>query len=182
VQPCLSQHAVGERNTYLLILLPKRGLMSPIIVRTQASVLTDMGTYTIGDQEPTWSRRGPGNATCPPPYSSLPSDPSAIQYCGYEGLTLNMLHSPFATAHAQRWPQLAPAMWIGECFANGTTARGWSHPKWKAHLAFLDSQNITRIGLWCHGPGSSTGLGFPCAGIDDVCPWFYEELELWKAR
>eukprot|EP01045_Picozoa_sp_COSAG04_P016002 COSAG04_NODE_1305_length_7299_cov_19.161389_9_plen_33_part_00 len=25
-------------------------------------------------------------------------------------------------------------------------------------------------------------VGFPCAGLDDVCPWFYEELAAWKAR
>jgi hypothetical protein len=56
-----------------------------------------------------------------------------IQYCGYEGLTLNMLHSPLAAVHAQRWPQLSPAMWIGNCHKNGTTAHGWTRDKWKAH-------------------------------------------------
>ena len=146
-----------------------------------AAVLTDMGTYEIGDQQPTWTRRGPGNSTCPPPYNFNLADPSVIQYCGYEGLTLNMLHSPVATVHTQQWPQLSPAMWIGECFANGSTAHGWTQTKWKEHLAFLDTQNITRIGLWCHG-SDSPGVGFPCTGLDGVCKWFLEELIQWKAR
>eukprot|EP01046_Picozoa_sp_COSAG06_P000633 COSAG06_NODE_18_length_34640_cov_31.179989_9_plen_398_part_00 len=47
-----------------------------------AAILTDMGTYEIGDQQPTWSRRGPGNSTCPPPYDSRATDPSVLQYCG----------------------------------------------------------------------------------------------------
>ena len=72
-------------------------------------------------------------------------------------------------------------MWVGECFANGSTAHGWDRPKWRAHLAFLDSQNITRIGLWCHG-SDNPGVGFPCTGLDGVCSWFLEELTAWKAR
>ena len=91
-----------------------------------AAVLTDMGTckrdrppfrrstnhsymYSntlltdeIGDQQPTWARRG-ANSSCPPPGGAPPTvDPEVISYCGYEGLTLNMLHSPMATVHAQR--------------------------------------------------------------------------------
>eukprot|EP01046_Picozoa_sp_COSAG06_P000632 COSAG06_NODE_18_length_34640_cov_31.179989_8_plen_108_part_00 len=96
-----------------------------------------------------------------------------------------MLHSPLTTVHTQQWPQLSPAMWVGECFENGTTAKGWTRAKWKAHLAFLDSQNITRIGLWCHG-GADSGVGFPCTGLGEpygnVCAWFMEELVAWKAR
>ena len=36
-------------------------------------------------------------------------------------------------------------------------------------------------GLWCMDDGHDP-VGFPCAGLDDVCPWFYEELAAWKAR
>lgn len=145
-----------------------------------ASVLTDMGTYAIGEQQPTATRRVGDRC---PGKSPAPHPAEVTQYCGYEGQWLNVLESPIATAHAQSWPQLSPAMWIGQCFANGTTARGWTRQKWRDHLAFLDTRRIPRIGIWCHGGHGNQGIvGFPCPTVEDVCPWFYTELAAWKAR
>ena len=120
-------------------------------------------------------------------------DPEVMPYCGYEGRILNMLHSPLTTVHTDRWPLYAPAMWIGECYANGTTKHGWTHQKFKAHLEFLDTVGITRIGIWCQNSCSISNLsnpldcgdnfvGFACAGLNTTCPYFYEELTAWKAR
>ena len=90
--------------------------------------------------------------------SSAPFSPSSSEAskeaarcadCGYEGRVLNMLHSPLTTVHTDRWPLYAPAMWIGRCYPNGTTKLGWTHEKFKAHLEFLDTVGITRIGIWC---------------------------------
>ena len=90
--------------------------------------------------------------------SSAPFSPSSSKAskevarcadCGYEGRVLNMLHSPLTTVHTDRWPLYAPAMWIGRCYPNGTTKLGWTHEKFKAHLEFLDTVGITRIGIWC---------------------------------
>ena len=51
------------------------------------------------------------------------TDPEIVQYCGWEGGMMNVLHSPLATVYADRAPQLAPALWIGDCFKMGL------HPK-----------------------------------------------------
>ena len=143
-----------------------------------AAVLTDMGTYEIGAEPAAWARNGT-RGSCPP--VAVP-DPEVMPYCGFEGQVLNVLQSPLTTVHAQHSPQLSPAMWIGQCYPNGTTRHGWTQRKLRSFLSFLDSQNITRIGLWCMDPGNPNFVGFPCVGLDDVCPWFYEELETWKAR
>ena len=38
-------------------------------------------------------------------------------------------------------------MWIGDCYPNGSlTKHGWTHENFKAHLAFLDTVGIQRIG------------------------------------
>ena len=144
-----------------------------------ASILTDMGTYSIGDLEPTWSKNGT-RGSCPPTKRGM--DANVIQYCGFEGRTMNMLHSPLITVHADRWPQLSPAMWIGQCYSNGTTRHGWTQAKFRTHLEFLDSVNITRVGLWCMDPHNENFVGFPCIGLDTVgeCRWFYDELARWK--
>ena len=64
---------------------------------------------------------------------------------------LNLLESPRATIHRDRWPQLAPALWIGGCAPNGSTPtqQGWTQPLLKSFLAFLDRERIPRIGIWC---------------------------------
>jgi hypothetical protein len=63
---------------------------------------------------------------------------------------MNVLHSPLATVHVDRYPLLSPAIWIGECWKNGTsTDRGWTQPKLKAFLAFLDTVGVQSIALWC---------------------------------
>ena len=85
------------------------------------------------------------------------------------------------------------AMWIGRCYANGTTQRGWTHEQFKAHLAFLDTVGITRIGIWCQNSCSISNIsnpldcgdnfvGFACSCLNNTCPYFYEELAAWKAR
>ena len=113
--------------------------------------------------------------------------------CGYEGRVLNMLHSPLTTVHTDRWPLYAPAMWIGRCYPNGTTKLGWTHEKFKAHLEFLDTVGITRIGIWCQNSCAISNIsnpldcgdnfvGFACAGLNDTCPYFYDELAAWRSR
>ena len=120
-------------------------------------------------------------------------DPELMPYCGYEGRVLNMLHSPIAKVHTDRFPLYAPAVWIGRCYANGTTKEGWTHEKFTAHLAFLDTVGITRIGIWCQNSCAITNIsnpldcgdnfvGFFCAGLNSSCPYVYEELTAWKAR
>eukprot|EP00658_Telonema_sp_P-2_P075789 TRINITY_DN65545_c0_g1_i1.p1 TRINITY_DN65545_c0_g1~~TRINITY_DN65545_c0_g1_i1.p1 ORF type:complete len:121 (+),score=25.06 TRINITY_DN65545_c0_g1_i1:67-429(+) len=54
------------------------------------------------------------------------------------------------------------------------------HDKFRAHLEFLDSVNISRIGVWCM-QGGKDPVGFPCAGLQpgQACPWFLEELTKW---
>ena len=81
------------------------------------SVLTDMYAYSIGDRTPDWSKNGT-RGSC----GSLmkDEDPVTQQYCGWEGPLMNTLHSPLATVHADRAPQLSPALWLGDCLDNGT--------------------------------------------------------------
>ena len=123
-----------------------------------ASMLSDMGTYSIGDLNATWAKNGT-QGTCPATcikehrhkndwVCNNKHDPAVMPYCGYEGRVLNMLHSPVANVHTDRYPLYAPAMWIGRCYPNGTTQRGWTHEKFKAHLEFLDTVGINRIGIW----------------------------------
>ena len=132
-----------------------------------ADVLTDMGSYSISNAKPKWFPL----KDCPPDPNN---DPSIIQYCGFEGFTMNFLHSPVATVYTDRAPQISPALWIGDCFPNGTTKQGWTQDKLRSFLLFLDSQNIQRIGLWCM-TNESDPIGFPCPV--ESCPWIYEELE-----
>ena len=127
----------------------------------------DMGSYSISNAKPNWFPL----KDCPPDPNN---DPSIIQYCGFEGFTMNFLHSPVATVYTDRAPQISPALWIGDCFPNGTTKQGWTQDKLRSFLLFLDSQNIQRIGLWCM-TNESDPIGFPCPV--ESCPWIYEELE-----
>lgn len=99
---------------------------------------------------------------------------------------MNVLHSPVNTVYADRAPQYSPGLYIGECLSNDTTRtrQGWAQPKLSEFLAFLDTQGITRIGLWCTNvsPASNVTdpIGFPCPL--DGCPWMLEELKAWKMR
>ena len=82
--------------------------------------------------------------------------------------------------YADRAPQLAPALWIGDCYANGTgTTQGWTPPKLRSFLRFLDELKIQRLGIWCM-TNNSDPIGFPCQV--DTCPWMYTELLEWKKR
>ena len=140
-----------------------------------ADVLTDMGTYSIGDAEPSWSKNGT-SGSCP---NDPTNDPNVIQYCGFEGGIMNVLHSPVAKYWPSRAPQLSPGLWIGDCLANGTaTAHGWTQPKLHSFLQFLDTQGVNRIGLWCM-TNDTDPIGFPCPMGD--CHWIYDELQAWKA-
>ena len=133
-----------------------------------ADVLTDMGSYSILSNEPSWSK-------CPPD-----AGPSVTPYCGWEGGIMNVLNSPVAKVYADRAPQLAPALWIGDCFENGTgTKQGWTQDKLSSFLGFLDTQRIQRIGVWCM-TNESDPIGFPCPV--DTCPWMLDELRKWKRR
>ena len=66
-------------------------------------------------------------------------------------------------------------------FGAGTSVHGWTQPKLASFLEFLDSQSITRVGIWCM-TGGHDPIGFPCPGVREHCPWQYEELKQWKAR
>ena len=135
-----------------------------------ADVLSDMGSYAIGPGLPAWMKTGV-KGHCPKHLL----DPPVIEYCGWEGGLMNVLNSP-------RWPRrpnVAPALWIGACDGSGTTAHGWTQPKLHAFLAFLDTQGMRRVGLWCMTDNGDP-IGFPCHV--ESCPWFYAELEAWKAR
>ena len=135
-----------------------------------ADVLSDMGMYSIFTMKPAYHK-------CKLPNPN--TDPEIVQYCGWEGGMMNVLHSPLATVYANRAPQLAPAVWIGDCFKNGTTSQGWTHPKLMSFLSFLDQINVNRIGLWCM-TNDSDPIGFPCPL--DNCPWMLEDLRTWKGR
>ena len=104
-----------------------------------------------------------------------------MQYCGWEGPLMNTLHSPVATVHADRAPQLSPALWLGDCLANGTSAHGWTQPKLNAFLDFLDAQGMTRVGVWCMTDGHDP-IGFPCPSVAENCSWQYDELRKWRTR
>eukprot|EP01051_Picozoa_sp_SAG22_P018417 SAG22_NODE_3095_length_1946_cov_1.397401_2_plen_223_part_00 len=172
-----------------------------------AAVLTDMGTYVnLSPNQPHggWPHK-PGDPTDNMSYttdmSSCPqwrppgNDPAVMQYCGFEGRVMNLLHSPRATIHKDRWPQLAPAIWLGGCYANGSTPtqQGWTRASLRAFLAFLDAQHIPRIGIWCMAfvdkHGLQKGGACPCPGVESdnvtgaiYCPWQYEELRAWRTR
>eukprot|EP01045_Picozoa_sp_COSAG04_P026206 COSAG04_NODE_3595_length_2681_cov_1.787761_1_plen_83_part_10 len=64
------------------------------------------------------------------------------------------------TIHRDRWPQLAPALWLGGCAANGSqpTQQGWTQASLRSFLAFLDAQRINRIGIWCMDPPNKHGI------------------------
>jgi hypothetical protein len=155
-----------------------------------ADVLTDMSTYGLDDGTGQgtdvplpWSKNGT-RGTCP--YDSH-NDPSIIQYCGgIESRVMNVLHSPVAKVYSDRPPQLSPGLYIGECLANPTTRtrQGWTRPKLSEFLSFLDTQGITRIGLWCTNISPTSNetdpIGFPCPL--DGCPWMLEEIKAWKMR
>ena len=69
---------------------------------------------------------------------------AVIQYCGFEGSVLNVLHSPKTTAYVDKWPRISPAIWFGDCWHNGTgTAHGWTQGKLKSFLSFLDRTGVT---------------------------------------
>ena len=153
-----------------------------------AAVLTDMGTYRPGAGASEHCRRdGPPSACNAKCKNDSTNDPSIIQYCGFEGNVLNVLDSPVATVHADRWPQLSPAMWFGDCWANGSgTSHGWTQQKLRRFLAFLDTQGILSVGIWCMAE-------LPCGGVEPDhnghnhsyrpnCPWMYEELRAWRHR
>lgn len=165
-----------------------------------AAVLTDMGTYdTLTPGSGQWPfYPGKGNVVnmswtkdlsgCPQWNDSRTNDPAVMQYCGFEGRVLNLLHSPLVTIHNDRWPQLAPAIWLGGCFANGSTptqqcvlparclssvfffapsvcsltcrlCRGWTQASLKQFLAFLDMERVPRIGIWCMDLTGKTAQG-----------------------
>ena len=80
------------------------------------------------------------------------------------------------------WYILTEALWLGDCFDNGTSKHAWTQPKLAAFLAFLDTQGISRIGVWCMTNGKDP-IGFPCPGKNEggPCAWQAEEIK-WKAR
>ena len=97
-----------------------------------AGVLTDMYSYSFGgrpkrywpagypDRPEAWSKNGT-RGSCPG-YPFGLEDPVTEQYCGWEGPIMNTLHSPIATVHPDRAPQLSPGLYLGNCFANGTSS------------------------------------------------------------
>ena len=123
-------------------------------------------------------------ASCPQ-WAPPGNDPAVMQFCGFEGRVMNLLcasaiclrvrqpfvvslkpcrsarrHSPRVTIHRDRWPQLAPALWLGGCAANGSqpTQQGWTQASLRSFLAFLDARRINRIGIWCMDPPNKHGI------------------------
>ena len=155
-----------------------------------ADVLTDMSTYSLDDGSGDgtdvalkWLKNGT-RGSCP--YDPN-NDPLVIQYCGgVESRVMNVLHSPIAAVYPDRAPQLSPGLYIGECLTNDTTRtkQGWTQPKLSEFLSFLDTQGITRIGLWCTNISPTSNatdpIGFPCPL--NGCPWMLAELKAWKMR
>ena len=67
-----------------------------------------------------------------------------IQYCGFECNTLNVLHSPKTTVYVDKWPQISPAIWFGDCWHNGAgTTHGWTQGKLNIFLSFLERTWVT---------------------------------------
>ena len=107
------------------------------------------------------------------------NDAEVLRYCGFEGQVMNMLHGDDITAYPDRWPQLSPGLWLGDC-APGSNASSLSGHGWDAHslgtfLQFLDSVGVTRIAVWC-------GAQMPCPTVEENCPWQYAALRDWKRR
>ncbi len=162
-----------------------------------ASVLTDMGTYSpvtgcgckgkgcpsydpqfnsnCSEEEYggslSWERNGT-RGSC---RSDTGNDPTVVQYCGFEGQIMNMLHGSVATAYPDRWPQLSPGLWLGDCTANGTSAHGWTAHTLRSFLRFLDGVGVTRLTVWCMAQ-------MPCPTVKENCPWMYDALREWKQR
>jgi hypothetical protein len=163
-----------------------------------ASVLTDMGTYS--------PVTGCGCHGCPydPQFNSNCSasefggslawelngtrgscradpgnDATVLRYCGFEGQVMNLLHGDSMTAYPDRWPQLSPGLWLGDCApgsnASSLTGHGWDQSSLAAFLQFLDSVGVTRIAVWC-------GAQMPCPTVAEHCPWMYSILRDWKHR
>ena len=129
-----------ECNSAVSCLPPSRSASHSVTVYR---IMSDMGTYSIGDLNATWSKNG-SRGSCPPTELS-----DVMPYCGYEGRIMNMLHSPRTMVHIDRYPLYAPAMWIGECYSNGTTKHGWTHQKFKARKCAIT------LCLVCHSPSLS---------------------------
>ena len=165
-----------------------------------AAVLTDMGSYNpwtscklqsnsqCGPEgnvsRLAWEKNGTRGYCGPSVYGTGRNDPNIIKYCGFEGQTMNLLTSPVAKVHAGPagggYSQLAPAIWIGSCFKNGTSDTEWTVETLRAFLHFLDVQHITRIGLWPTGLDGTPDI--PCPSLKQHCPWMLDEIRAWKAR
>lgn len=152
-----------------------------------ASVLTDMGSYN-----PFTNCKIQSNSNCGPEGNAARlawekngtrgscdndfgrNDPNIITFCGFEGQTMNLLTSPVAKIHSS---QLAPALWIGDCFPNGTSHTEWTAETMRSFLHFLDGQNITRLGIWPTGMsgGQQDGMpDIPPQGLKQSCPWMLD--------
>ena len=112
-----------------------------------------------------WERNGT-RGSC---RSDPGNDPAVIQYCGFEGQVMTMLHGRVATAFPDRWPQLSPGLWLGDCAENGTSAHGWTQASLRSFLAFLGSVSVTRVAVWCMAE-------MPCPTVDKNCPWMVRVL------
>ena len=94
-----------------------------------------------------------------------------------------------AAPAANGFSQLAPALWIGRCLANGTSMTLWTPDTLRGFLKFLDTLGITRLGIWptsCVVTNTtSCDSGFPDIPIKNVtehCPWMYDALREWNGR
>ena len=135
-----------------------------------AAMLADMGTYALINPGPTEDGRRNGwpwragdvqpNMTATRDMRGCAGsvgpdqDPAVMQWCGFESRVLNLLESPRATIRRDRWPQLAPALWVGGCNPNGSTPtlQGWTRPTLRSFLTFLDAEQVPRLAIWCMGP------------------------------
>jgi len=94
-----------------------------------------------------------------------------------------------AAPAANGYSQLAPAIWIGRCLANGTSMTRWTPDTLRGFLSFLDTLNITRLGIWpttcvvTEDTDCDSGTpDIPITNVTEHCPWMYEALREWKGR
>ena len=93
-------------------------------------------------------------------------------------------HCPDSVRAAQ-WSLLPDAGRV-EYGTNGAVRcaeHAWTQAKLASFLEFLDTEGITRVGVWCMTDGKDP-IGFPCPGTGEgePCAWQTEELEKWKAK
>ena len=104
--------------------------------------------------------------------------------------------------------QISPGIWLSPCMPDGSATIvaenwnpawgkepvrdpahpwGWTQPKLKEFLDFLDAKGVRSVDVWSsNGTDPASGKGpdscpMPCPAAP-TCSWFFDELRAWKKR